>query len=439
MKTKILLISLCAVSYTVSAQETPLCNYRPNDQQGLNIFETTKSDSFEFTGVRLRIGGNFTQDFQNLSHKNSATPVLNTSGANVNQLVGLTSGFNRAMANLRFDALLAPGVRLNLELYLSSRHHEETWVKGGYIQLDELPFLHSYFFDNLMKSVTLKIGDMEVDYGDAHFRRTDGGNTFFNPFVENYIMDEFATEVGGEIYYHSRGGALAMFGVTNGELNPTAVAPIKIDSATGKTNKYPPAFIAKIGFDKKFASDLRFRLTGSLYAVKSAASNSLFFGDRTGSHYWLVMENSSDAVNNAWSGRFNPLFSEQVTTFMINPFIKVMGLEFFGTYEMAQGRTITEKSKRKDTQLAGDLIYRFPMDKENFWVGVRYNTLKAALPGISNDVKINRVVGSIGWYATKNLLLKGEYVDQNYKDFPSADIRSGGKFNGWMLEAAVAF
>ena len=83
----------------------------------------------------------------------------------------------------------------------------------------------------------------------------------------------------------------------------------------------------------------------------------------------------SDANDyNPFSGRFNPGFSEEVNTFMGNLFLNYKGLEFFGTYEIAEGRTITEKSERQAVQLAGDLIYRFPRDRKNFWVGVRYNT-----------------------------------------------------------------
>jgi hypothetical protein len=40
---------------------------------------------------------------------------------------------------------------------------------------------------------------------------------------------------------------------------------------------------------------------------------------------------------------------------------------------------------------------------------------------------------------TKNVLLKGEYVIQKYHDFPGADYRAGGKFNGYVIEAVVGF
>jgi hypothetical protein len=290
-----------------------------------------------------------------------------------------------------------------------------------------------------MERVTIKVGDFDVDYGDQHYRRTDGGNTMYNPFVENYIMDEFATEIGGEVYYHSKGGLLAMGGITNGQLNPTVIAASKIDSATGKVNYYAPAFHGKLGYDKQVTERFRFRITGSFYSEKSTSSNTLFFGDRTGSHYFLVMENSTaTATANAWSGRYNPAFSEQVNAFMINPFIKFRRVEFFGTWEISQGRTITEKSLRQAIQYGADLIYRFPAT-ENFWIAARFNSITATLPTSLNDITINRLAGSIGWFVTKNILLKVEYVDQQYMNFATTDIRSGGKFNGVLIEAAVGF
>jgi hypothetical protein len=239
-----------------------------------------------------------------------------------------------------------------------------------------------------------------------------------------------------------------MGGVTNGELDPTVVAATKIDSATGQTNHYSAAFHGKLGYDRQITKDLRFRLTGSFYTVRSANSNTLFGGDRTGSHYFDVMENANVAkgttISNEndyspFSGRYNPGFSESVHTFMVNPFLKYKGLELFGTYENARGRTITETSMRQATQYAADLIYRFPAHSENFWIGVRYNTVTAAMQANPNNITINRKVASAGWFITRNIMLKAEYVSQEYKNYPSANILNGGKFNGEMVEASIAF
>ena len=441
MKTLINKISVAVlVLLSSSAIGQKIQYFRPNDKAGLNVFETSKKDTVAFNGLAVKVGGFFSQDFQALKHENNATPKIGTDGVNANQLIALKNGFNLAMANLTIDAQLSDGIRLNLTTYLSSRHHEEAWVKGGYIQFDKLLFLKSDLVNSLMENITIKVGDFDVDYGDAHYRRTDGGNTFHNPFIENYIMPDFATEIGGEILYQSKGGFLLSGGITNGQLNPTVVDPSAIDPKTGKSNVTAPAFYGKIGVDRQFTNDLRFRLTGSVYSNKSNTSNTLFNGDRTGSHYFFIMENTVATTDgNAFSGRLNPGFSQQVKTVMINPFLKYKGLEIFGTYEAAKGRTIKETSMRKATQGAVDLLYRFPAEKENFWIGGRYNTVKAALANNPNDVTVNRMVGSFGWFMTKNVMAKIVYVNQEYKNFLPTDIRSGGKFHGLMIEASVGF
>ena len=46
---------------------------------------------------------------------------------------------------------------------------------------------------------------------------------------------------------------------------------LQIDTATGKLNRYAPAFHGKLGYDRQLNKDLRFRITGSFYVDKSAA------------------------------------------------------------------------------------------------------------------------------------------------------------------------
>ncbi len=431
------------------AQQGEMQYYRYNDKTGINVFETPKNDTTSFTRMHVKVGANFVMTYQSLADKNTAAPLQQAPYiGNVNSLESLTPGFVLPSANLSVDVQLEDGIRVSLTAYLASRHHEETWVKGGYIQFDKLLFLHSNVIDNIMKSVTIKVGQFDVDYGDQHYRRTDGGNSIYNPFIENYIMDEFATEIGGEIYYHCKTGLFAMGGVTNGELSPTTLTSTKYDSANAQMNHYAAAFHGKLGFDKQLTRDFRLRLTGSFYAVNSDNSNTLFGGDRTGSHYFNVMSNAAVARGttlsnandyNPYSGRLNPGFSEAVNTYMTNLFLKFKGLEFFGTYENAHGRAITEFTQRQATQYAVDGIYRFPAHKENFWIGFRYNTVTAALQGMSSNVTVQREAGSVGWFLTRNIMMKAEYVNQVYMGYPSNNILNGGKFNGVSLEASIAF
>jgi hypothetical protein len=123
---------------------------------------------------------------------------------------------------------------------------------------------------------------------------------------------------------------------------------------------------------------------------------------------------------------------------MINPFLKYKGLEFFGTYEMAEGRTAAETERREFTQLAGEVIYRFGAN-EKFFAGARNNTVDGRLAGFTEDVSITRNALGAGWFITPSLLMKAELVNQEYKDFPTTDIRNGGKFKGFMIEGVVVF
>ncbi len=441
MKTNLISRSLSIVAIALfpmlSFAQNDIQNYRPYDQRGLNIFETPKSTYDVPSGFKVRIGGNFTQQFQALDHENNADFVdKDNDGVSDNQLIDLTNGFNLATANLNIDAQLDDGIRVNIITYMSSRHHPEGWVKGGYIQFDKLPFLHSSLVDRLMENLTIKAGHMEVNYGDAHFRRSDNGATMFNPFVENYIMDAFNTEIGMEVIFQ-KNGFLAVGSVTGGEIKGDVVAPVPVE--TDPDPKKSPSWIGKIGFDKQLSDDFRLRLTGSIYYTGSSARNLLYGGDRTGSRYYLVMENTKASTSsNFTSGRFNPVFTDQVTALMGNIFLKYKGIEFFGTYENANGRTHQETDTRNASQVAADLILRFGSN-ENFFVGGRYNTLNAELIGSGTEVTINRLAISAGWYMTPNILAKIEYVNQEYKDFPSSSIFAGGKFNGLMIEAAVGF
>jgi hypothetical protein len=128
------IVAASFIPITASAQDGQIQYYRPNNKQGINVFETSKKDTVKFTGLKVKVGGGFTLAYQTLRASNTATPVIKTVGTatgNVNAITPLIDGFNLPMANMNFDIQLADGVRLNLTTYLSSRHHEDTWVKGG--------------------------------------------------------------------------------------------------------------------------------------------------------------------------------------------------------------------------------------------------------------------------------------------------------------------
>jgi len=400
--------------------------YRPQDKRGINIFETPKAAGVPFTDFKLDIGAAFTSQVQDLNHSNKAIPVM-ASGVNTNQLADIGFGFNNPTANLFLNAQLAPGIRVAMTSYLSARHHNETWVKDGYLQIDESP-INFAPLNNLMKVVTVRVGDMEINYGDAHFRRSDNGQAIYNPFVGNYIMDAFTTQIGGEAYLKMK-GVIGMFAVTGGELRGTVLTPDQRGLST----------IGKLGVDRLVKPDLRVRLTGSVYRTDKAMSDTLYGGDRAGSRYYWVLENTqASETTQAFSGTINPGFKNKVTAVQVNPFVKFRGLELFGVLERAEGRASAEAVARSFNQFALDTVYRFFQD-EKLFVGARYNRVDGNLAGIVSDVGANRWQIGAGWFVIPGLLVKGEYVDQKYVGYPTDNIKNGGRFRGTMLEGVVAF
>ena len=200
-----------------------------------------------------------------------------------------------------------------------------------------------------------------------------------------------------------------------------------------------PSYIGKLGFDRTVRPDLRVRMTGSMYTTGKAMSNTLYGGDRAGSRYYWVMENTTATESaNFTSGLINPGFRNQVTALQFNPFVKFHGLEVFGVVERAEGKASTEAVERTWNQYAADVVYRF-MPREQVYAGIRYNKAEGALVGIPNDVGADRWQLAAGWFVTPYILIKGEYVNQEYNGYPVTNIRNGGKFHGMMLEGVIAF
>lgn len=416
------LVFALMIGFNLSAQNVnkrDLDNYRQPDKRGVNVFESPKDSVTTFEDVYVRIGGSFALQFQALDNENSGITPLAEVGSN----------FNLATANLDLDVALYDGVSMHLRTYLSSRHHHEPYVKGGYFQIDKLDFISEGFMEDFMKHTTIKIGHMENNYGDAHFRRSDNAQALYNPFVGNLIMDSFTTEVGAEVYYNTGNGFFGMIGFTNGKLNQSTTMS---DGSTGGA-----AFLAKLGYDKQINDDFRFRLTGSLYNTGYAPNVYLYSADRAGSRYYSIMQDASATSDNFRSGRFDPGFKNQITAIMINPFVKYGGLEVFGTIELTSGRALTETDRRDANQYAGEVLYRFG-ETENLFLGARYNTVSAELSS-GDDVSVDRFQLGAGWFLTKNVLLKAEYVNQTYNDYPTGNLLDEGKFNGLIAEAVISF
>ena len=423
--------------------QTDIQYTRPDGQAGATTFEAPIDDTTSYDGFELKLGGAFTQQLQGVTQSNDH--------GNLNDI---GRGFNLATANLDLDAQMARGIQLHVRTYLSSRHHPEAWVKGGYLQVDELPMFDSDAVDAVMNNLSIRAGHFMPNYGDTHFRRTDNADAIHNPFVGNTILDAFTTEVGAEARFESNG--VLVVGGFGGALNPTVTNP---DSRA-------PSWHGKVGYDSQLSDLLRVRLTGSVYYTAKSNNGQLHSGDRAGSRYYNVGAANNGLGGGDWSGRIRSSFGDEITAFMINPFVQVGGFELFGTIENVTGSRGGNLDDGTLNQYAGEAIYRFLDD--DLYVGARYNTMNGDLelsadmtnsfappfpPADWNEVTVNRWQLSAGWFMTNNILVKAGYVTQSYEDYPetiSVQTGSSGvvnmntpeygaEFDGVMIEGVVSF
>lgn len=425
-----------------------LQNFRYNDQRGVNVFEAPKDDK-PYRGFGMRLGGDFAIQWQALS-QSTDRPSGVVAG---DTLQSLDPNFNLPTANLNLDIQIYDGVRMHLRTYLSSRHHSEAWVKGGYVRIDKLDFIKEDFLSEIMDIAFIKVGMDEINYGDVHFRRSDNARAIYNPFVGNYIMDAFTTEPFVEVNVLHPSGFLGVVGASNGRLNQNVV----------QNNDQGITFYGKLGYDKQMNEDLRVRLTGSFYTSSSKTGDYgpggkreyLYSGDRSGGRYYGVFGNDvSD-----FAPRFNPGWSS-LTAIQVNPFVKFKGIEFFGTFETSSNNVdfavengVENGQGGSVTQLGAELLYRFG-GNEQFFVGGRYNSVsgdrfETEANGVNTDISITRINGGAGWYITRNMLAKLEYVTNTYGGsdgtlgYTGTPIENtffdGGEFSGVVVEAAISF
>ena len=366
-------------------------------------FEKEKINPNDFEEVKVKVGGDFAIQLQNIDHSADSA------------LIDLKNNFNLPTASLTLTADLAPGIQMYLNTYLSSRHHNEAWVEGGYLTIDNLPFLPEA--DDIMQYFTIKAGVMMPNYGDAHFYRSTNASVHNNPFVGNWIMDAYTTNPGLEIMFR-HAGILGMIGANNGRVN------------YGRGNDLGDdlVFNWKLAYDTDFNDHWRARLSVSGFHVGEGHSGAyLWDGDRAGARYYNVMQLASAEGDNFRSGRWSPGSGQtEMNSYMANLFVQFKDLELFGIYETMKG--VRRGSDQEFTQIAVQAVYQIG----DFYLGGRYNMVDNG-----NNSDVTRINLGGGWDMTDNVVVKLDYVTQEYTG--TAQPFGEGKFDGVVLEAAISF
>ena len=220
------------------ARDQPHPSRRPARRQRLRSPERrTRSRS---PGSRSPSAAPSRKSSKGLDHQNGAQAVMaGTPAVNANQLITIGHGFNNAVANLNVNAQIAPGIRVAMTSLSLGAPSPGVMGQGRLSPRSTRRRSTTPLLKGIMKYTTLRVGHFEINYGDCHFRRSDNGNSMYNPFVGNYILDVFTTEIGAEVYARSN-GLIAMLGATGGEVHGQVTAP----------EKRSMSVLGKVGFDE---------------------------------------------------------------------------------------------------------------------------------------------------------------------------------------------
>lgn len=355
----------------------------------------------------------------------------------------LSSGFQTAFGNLSFLAD-SPDMELYFSIFIASRPHPDM-MQGdeGYVIFHNLPDLlgGSKLAHDLFDNVNIKAGQFEVDYGDAHYLRSDNARVQQNPLIGNFVVDPRSSEVGMEAYSSDKDGSpigwLAGFG-SGGEEEDFS-------------KDHGMSLHAKV-WDKQIEG---LRPSASVYWVDqsngspSTTRTNMFRSDRSGGPYGGVLDDGS-APGQVFVGNGQ----------------RVLASQFDLTWTKGKNELYGNFGYVQDTDTNGNgfgtpsdkWLYYAAEAKHNLtprlYLATRFSGATAmeltSLSDLSSDVRSHGMVDRIqiggGYWLNKMTLLKVEYVYQCYHDFKNnaeqvsgVDAWDDPSFYGLLTEVSIAF
>ncbi len=372
---------------------------------------------------------------QTLDHAN----VFNSTGAAVPKI---EPGFQNAFGDLGFIGKFGKNQEIEVvfDMYLSSRNHPATtYGNEGYMILRGVPDnLQSLkFLKPILEKIDIKAGHFLVDFGDAAQHRSNNAIVQKNPLVGNFVVDPNIVSIGMQVA--SKPGT--RFGWLIGANNGTTTEDWNVGrgfAVNGKLIVYP--------FKPLRASVSYMTADNSDNPTKAAGGSALqmFTGNRSGERYAGVM-GGGQAPGNVFpqagekfsAGQFDLTYDQ--SSFPI---------KLYGHYGRTQDQDINGSAAGSPEETwnyyAGDVVYKMT---PALYGAVRYSAATTdLLSGRATEGKVNRVQIGGGFWLTRNMLMKLEYVKQQYSGFRQGDMVNNGiqawrnpEFKGFVAEVSFAF
>lgn len=371
---------------------------------------------------------------QALDHKNA----FDLKG---NPLAKVSPGFQNAFGNLGFIAKYGKNEEITVvfDMYLSSRNHpSSTYGNEGYILMTGVPEnLESLkFLKPVFEKVDVKAGHMLVDFGDAASHRSNNAITQKNPLVGNFVVDPNIVSIGMQV--SSKPGA--RYGWLAGISNGTTTEDWNVGRGFAYNGK---VYVVPV---KGLRTSLSYIATDQSENPNKSGGGSqmqMFTGNRSGERYAGVL-GGGQAPGNVFPQAGEKFSAAQFDVTWDNG----SPLKLYGHYGLTQDKDINGSA-------AGT-----PEEKWNYYAaGVKYEITPALyaaarysgattsmLAGNASDGAVNRIQVGGGFWLTRNLLLKVEYVQQKYDGFAQGQVVNNGiqawrdpEFSGIVSEVSFSF
>ncbi|HEX7154220.1 MAG TPA: hypothetical protein VF618_22220 [Thermoanaerobaculia bacterium] len=372
---------------------------------------------------------------QTLDHKN----VFNTQGQ---PIAKIEPGFQNAFGDLGFIGKFGKNQEIEVvfDLYLSSRNHpSQTYGNEGYMILRGVPEnLQSLkFLEPVLSKVDIKAGHFLVDFGDGLQHRSNNAIVQKNPLVGNFVVDPNIVSIGMQV--SSKPGQ--RFGWLLGANNGTTTEDWSVGrgfAANGKLIFYPI---------KPLRTSVSYMMADQSDNPNKSGGGSqlqMFTGNRSGERYAGVM-GGGQAPGNVF-----PQAGEKFSAAQFDATWKQDNnpIELYGHLGRTQDKDINGSAAGTPEETwnyyAGDVVYRFT---PALYGAVRYSAAQTEmLGGKTTDGTVNRLQVGGGFWLTRNMLMKLEYVTQKYDGFRQGDMVNNGiqawrnpEFNGFVAEVSFAF
>ena len=382
---------------------------------------------------KLYITVNTVGTAQALDHKNA----FDLKGA---PLAKVSPGFQNAFGDLGFIGKFGKNEEITvvMDLYLSSRNHpSQTYGNEGYILMRGVPenLQGLKFLEPILSKVDLKAGHMLVDFGDAAQHRSNNAIVQKNPLIGNFVVDPNIVSIGMQV--SSKPGR---YGWLLGGSNGTTTEDWNVGRGfayNGKVYAYPieslRTSLSYIGTDQ---SDNPTKAAGG-------SSMQMFTGNRSGERYAGVL-GGGQAPGNVFPQAGEKFSAAQFdVTFDNGSPIKLYG-HYGRTQDLDINGTAAGTPAEKWTYYAADAKYEIT---PALYAAARYSGANTTqLAGADSDGKVNRLQVGGGFWLTRNLLMKVEYVHQTYSGFATGQVVNNNiqawrnpEFSGVISEVSFSF